>query len=253
MKVFYFTGTGNSLYVAKQIGGELFSIPQMMKENRLEFEDDQIGIVCPCYGFTCPKMVQEFISKAKLNSPYIFLIVTYGNAAGNATKWISDFAQKHGIHISYANTILMIDNYIPQYDLAEQYQMEKHTEESLKQILCDIRRNKTGIPESGLGMKVVTNLLHFSSEKVTFINNPKEFSVSDACVSCGICTRVCPKGNIAIVNGKPEFHQSCEFCLACVNNCPKKAIQLKRDQNPNERYRNEHVTVQEIIAANHQN
>lgn len=36
MKIFYFTGTGNSLYVAQQLGGELLSIPQVMKDDRIE-------------------------------------------------------------------------------------------------------------------------------------------------------------------------------------------------------------------------
>ena len=32
MKICYFTATGNCLYVAKQIGGELLSIPQLIIE-----------------------------------------------------------------------------------------------------------------------------------------------------------------------------------------------------------------------------
>ena len=57
MKTFYFTATGNSLYVAKRIGGELYSIPQMLENKRLEFEDEAIGIVLPCYGWGIPNMV----------------------------------------------------------------------------------------------------------------------------------------------------------------------------------------------------
>lgn len=49
MKIFYYTSTGNCLDVAKRIGGELYSIPQLLKENRLEFEDEAIGIICPTY------------------------------------------------------------------------------------------------------------------------------------------------------------------------------------------------------------
>lgn len=47
MKVLYFTATGNSLRVAKEIGGEPLSIPQMIKEGRYEFSDDKIGMVFP--------------------------------------------------------------------------------------------------------------------------------------------------------------------------------------------------------------
>lgn len=43
MKIFYFTGTGNSLYVAQQLGGELLSIPQVMKDDRIEIQDEAVG------------------------------------------------------------------------------------------------------------------------------------------------------------------------------------------------------------------
>ena len=31
----------------KRVGGQLYSIPQLLKENKLEFEDEAIGIICP--------------------------------------------------------------------------------------------------------------------------------------------------------------------------------------------------------------
>ena len=48
--VFYFTGTGNSLYVAKQLEEKRISIPQAIHEEELVFEGDTIGVVCPLYG-----------------------------------------------------------------------------------------------------------------------------------------------------------------------------------------------------------
>ena len=44
MTILYFTATGNSLYVAKRLGGKLISIPQMIKENKYEFSDERIGL-----------------------------------------------------------------------------------------------------------------------------------------------------------------------------------------------------------------
>ena len=64
--IFYFTGTGNSLYIAKELDEEIISIPQVIKQERLEFAADSIGIVCPVYGHEMPGMVKEFINKASL-------------------------------------------------------------------------------------------------------------------------------------------------------------------------------------------
>ncbi len=49
MKTLFFTATGNSLYVAKRIGGELYSIPQLLKNNNYIIEDESVGFVFPCY------------------------------------------------------------------------------------------------------------------------------------------------------------------------------------------------------------
>jgi hypothetical protein len=54
MKVFYFTATGNCLEVAKAFGGELLSIPQVLRQNKTSFEDEAIGIIFPCYALATP-------------------------------------------------------------------------------------------------------------------------------------------------------------------------------------------------------
>lgn len=61
--IFYFTGTGNSLYAAKQLENELISIPQVMKRKNLEFTADSIGIAAPVYGHEVPPMVKEFLHR----------------------------------------------------------------------------------------------------------------------------------------------------------------------------------------------
>ena len=86
MKIFYYTATGNCLDVAKRIGGELYSIPQLLKENKLEFEDEAIGIICPTYMWSIPRIVVEFLEKAKFKTNYFFAVVTYGNIDGGATN-----------------------------------------------------------------------------------------------------------------------------------------------------------------------
>ncbi|MFR7986458.1 hypothetical protein [Zhenpiania hominis] len=46
---------------------------------------------------------------------------------------------------------------------------------------------------------------------------------------------------------------NCQTCLACAHACPQKAIGLTiPEKNPQARYRNEHVSLQDIIQANHQ-
>ena len=79
----------------------------------------------------------------------------------------------------------------------------------------------------------------------------EEFVIHDNCVKCGICTHVCPKGNYAFTSEGIKTHGDCDFCFACIQNCPQKAIGFSRitEVNPNARYRNEHISVMDIKRA----
>lgn len=80
--VFYFTGTGNSLYVAKQLDAERISIPQVIHREEQIFKTDTIGIVCPVYGHEMPGMVKDFLKKAFFRTEYFYVVLTYGKLHG---------------------------------------------------------------------------------------------------------------------------------------------------------------------------
>ena len=58
--VFYFTGTGNSLYIARRIDKDAVSIPQVMRGQERTFTDEAIGVVSPVYGHEMPAMVKDW-------------------------------------------------------------------------------------------------------------------------------------------------------------------------------------------------
>ena len=121
--IFYFTATGNSLYVARELAGEsgqLLSIPQIIKGEHLDFEADEIGFVFPDYAASAPLMVREFVSKAYFKAQYIFSVITFGNFAANVADWWDDFCKEKGLQNHYINTLLMVDNYLPVFDMNEQ-------------------------------------------------------------------------------------------------------------------------------------
>ena len=91
--IFYFTGTGNSLYVAKELDQNRISIPQVIKRERLVFSADSIGIVCPVYGHEMPSMVKEFIRRASFETEYLFVVLTYGAHHGGAAEIADLFFQ----------------------------------------------------------------------------------------------------------------------------------------------------------------
>jgi flavodoxin len=80
--LFYFTGTGNSLYVAKRIEASPISIPQAIHDADKHYRDDAIGVVCPVYGHEMPQMVKDFLKNASFETDYFYLVLTYGHVHG---------------------------------------------------------------------------------------------------------------------------------------------------------------------------
>ena len=140
--VFYFTGTGNSLYVAKQIEENPVSIPQVIHEENLDFSADSIGIVAPVYGHEVPQMVRDFMKKAAFHTDYFYMILTYGNRHGGAAELAKKLCDECGIKASYINVIMMADNWLPSFDMEEQRKIDKKIDENLSVILEDLKVRK---------------------------------------------------------------------------------------------------------------
>ena len=149
MKIFYFTGTGNSLAVAKRLNGELVSIPQVMKEKNFIFEDEAIGIIFPLYCLNPPKMVREFLSKAKFQTEYLFAVAIYGNLAGASMQELQKSVRSYGYQFHYMNTLLMVDNFLPNFEINEEISLleKKKTEECLEKVVADIHSHRHYIPK----------------------------------------------------------------------------------------------------------
>jgi ferredoxin/protein involved in ribonucleotide reduction len=251
MKTCYFTATGNSLYVARRIGGELLSIPKLMREGKIEIKDDVVGIVCPIYGGQMPKMVRAFMDKAKIEAGYVFFVYTYGTSYSVAKANAALAAGETKLSLDYVNAIRMVDNYLPGFEMKHQIETagKKHIEEQIDKACRDISGRVVNVggvgPVKKAGLSVVNGLIKGSILKD---KTARKYRVSDACTRCGLCARVCPADNIT-VDSKVRFGDKCEVCYACLHICPKNAIHLRFERS-SARFRNEHVSVKDIIAAN---
>lgn len=251
--VFFFTGTGNSLHIAKQLDENPVSIPQIINNSDLIFEDDKIGIVCPVYGHEMPKMVKEFIKKATFRTDYLYIILTYGMLHGGAAELADKYVKSVGKKLDYAKAIIMVDNFLPNFDMTEQCLTDKKIPENLAVIKADISSRKKQIEKAGLKNKMIhkgyTAMVKNQDETIW-----AKFKVEDNCTRCGICQKVCPANAIILTDKKAEHTmQNCQACYACVHACPVKAIKFSiPEKNPDVRYRNENITLEEIIEANNQ-
>lgn len=267
--ILYFTGTGNCLYIARQLASEnaeLLSIPQMVRKGKYEFEADEIGIVYPIYGHMPPYMVRQFIQKAKLKAGYKFAVLTYGNRKCSAVEIWDHISRNAGNAFDYIRTIVMVDNWLPNFDMNEQMKIDKHIPENLRKITTDIDEQRHWhepvTEEEQQQHQGFMQRSGLDPEVGFLMKSEKHFTVTDACIDCGICTYVCPRGNYELTSRGVKMSGDCEFCFACIQNCPQRAIQFRKsedgsfpdgtEKNPNARYRNEHVSLMDIKLANNQ-
>ena len=249
MKILYYTSTGNNLYIAKQIGGELISIPQLMKNNELTIEDDIVGIVFPVFYATSPKMLREFVKKANIKAEYLFLICSFGSDGDqNALRIMKETLNKRNINVDYTNSVLMVDNFLPVFDMAEEKKIKKDLDidGEIEKIRCDILKRC----KYHLKKELFTDVENIEEVLERTMSEKYHIEVGDKCNNCQICTKVCLRGNIEIINEKPVFGDMCDFCLGCIHHCKTHNLTINDELNSMERYRNPNIKISEIIKSN---
>ncbi len=254
MTILYFSATGNSLSIAKLLGGKLKSIPQLERAGEYEITDDVIGIVSPVYNHTLPLIVRRFLSKTKLKADYIFGILTYGFTSGTSAKKLANALIANGNLLHYAANLLMADTYLPVFKMEKEIAKlpKKDVNVRFEKIRQDIGNRRCYVPQKNLFVRLLSSLISRRMESANGISainlTDSRFLVSENCSRCRTCARVCPASNITMKT-KPVFSHHCESCFACIHNCPTGALQLK-GQRSKARYRNNSVTLTELIRAN---
>ena len=252
MTICYFTATGNCLYVARRIGGDLLSIPQLMRQEEIVIEDEAVGIVAPVYAVEMPMMVKAFLEKAKIRTDYFFFIYTYGMGYAEGFTHVAVAAERAGLQLRYVNAVQMVDNYIPYFDMQEQMDTlpAKNVDGQVDGIVKDIGERKLRIPEvTEKNLEEMEKWTRNHAAKILKKDTALGYTVNGDCIRCGICARVCPANNISLTEEGVRFSDHCEVCYACLHNCPKHAIHMPVEAGKT-RFRNEHVSLEDIIRAN---
>jgi len=246
--VFYFSGSGNSLSVAKALSdGAPINIAVTAPA---VFEADSIGFVYPSYCGAPPAPVQKFVRESTFVSPYIWAVVTSGGAQGNALGSVSDILRKKGEKLSFGKEISLPDSVImlktPEALKKEWLEAEDGKVAAYKAQIAARQNNAVRYiklydvfitPVTWFGMKV-------------FLGMGKKRS-TDKCIRCTQCVKLCPTGNIKIKDGRAVFGNNCCYCFSCIQHCPSNAIRfglIKRSTKS--QYTHPKITAKEMILLN---
>ena len=248
--VFYFSGSGNSLKIARDITAamENCNIIFMNKSYNLTEKYDKIGFVFPCYGGGMPNCVEKFISELNLSEnkdSYYFSVVTYGGGFGieNCFAEINKLLKAKGLALNYGTQIRMFSNYVLLHDMNDTSQQTLEANKAIIPIIEDIKQKRNNSYQKA---SFLISLIH----KVvvgSFANKDKGFNISGNCNGCSICKQICPVDNIIIENNKPKFSHKCEQCMACIHWCPQKAINYKNKTQNRKRYHHPDIQINDMI------
>ena len=234
--IFYFSGTGNSKWVAKElsnlINDNIYDICEINEIPNIDNET-QIGFIFPIYAWGVPEVMINFIKKLNKTNAFTFGICTCGSESGEALKKLSKI---YRLDSSYS--IIMPSNYIIAEDVESENVIKekiKIAKENLENISKEILEKKKVYKVNEGSMPKLKSAINKVFNK--FGRTTKPFYVDkNKCISCGKCAKICPTSCITMVKGYPVWGTKCYQCLKCINYCPKEAIQYGKSTEKRGRY-----------------
>lgn len=233
--IFYFSGTGNTRYVAERVSEEirseaidirqwlpaLTSIPTTLPQ--------RWGIAFPVYGWGIPPIVERFIDCLPQNQDkhhYVFSILTCGDEVGKTHEQLRQLLSRKGYTLQLIWSVQMPNTYVcfPFFDV------DSPQTENLKLAIADqqVQRIARAIlfgeerveVEQGSVPTLRSGLLHRVFYR--WFVSPRLFRTENRCTGCNRCVKVCPMKNIVVSSTHvgPRWGNACTFCMACYHICP---------------------------------
>ena len=243
--ILYFSGTGNSKYVAKRIadalGDEILNLNDRIKaSDTLSVEtDERLIVVTPTYAWRIPRVVCDWLRKTELRgAKRSWFVMTCGSEIGNADKYNRELCTEKRLSCMGTAQIVMPENYIamfsaPQADEARE--IVAKTEPNIDCVIASIQSNQPFAPTRNnlydRFMSGPVNLIFYK-----FCVKADAFTVSDTCIGCGQCAKRCPMNNVTLKDGKPVWGKNCTHCMACICYCPVSAIEYGKKSVGQPRY-----------------
>jgi ferredoxin len=254
MQLYAYTGTGNSLWIARQLALELQEATvefMSCRSSDFEAEADGVGVIFPVHIWGLPGHVIRFINHLQVKpGTYLFALAVNAGQPAATLLQLKKLMSPCGSSLSLGYSIVLPSNYIPwggPGPVDTQQRLFKEARGKIKTIAAAVLQGEQNDVERGpLWQNIPFSLIYkISFRKVSKMD--KSFWVDEKCNHCGICAKVCPATNIDMLDGKPAWLHRCEQCMACIQWCPQEAIQYGKKTVKYLRYHHPEVTLQDML------
>ena len=250
--LFYFSGTGNSKWIATQLSfrlqERLYFIPDLLRKQTFDFilnNDERIGFVFPVYSWSLPDIVSSFIKKLSLQNyrcQYCFFVCSCGDDIGLTKNIFIKMMASKGWRCHAGFSVIMPNNYVllPGFDVDDKSLAQKKLVNAIGKLdkIVATLHSQSCVFDCKKGCFPFTKTMLINPLFNRFHMSPKNFWTTGECVGCSRCIKICPMNNIVLENGKPKWDNNCAACLACYHICPWHAVQYAKRTNGKGQYVN---------------
>ena len=243
--VLYFTGTGNSKFVAVALAEALedsvMSMNSVMQRGGTlsVYSGKPYVIVAPIHAWRYPQAVEQMLAEAEFGGcREVYCIAAMGENSGSADKALAKLFAEKGMDFKGFCGVVMPNNYIPGWDVDTEEEVRQMYAAAVPKVRALAEKIKAG---QTIRKDDKTPLAWLMSGFVNygfrnFALKKQVFTVSESCIGCGICAKNCPTSNIFVYDGKANFGENCTSCYSCLHRCPVRAINVEGKTEERGRY-----------------